>query len=321
MKSYTKQYLGKGKQSGVAVITAVLVLALAATAAISISANYQLNMRRTENAFNSGQAWAYAKGAEEWAMAILARDQKDSPGYDGFDEAWWNNDEPLVFPLPGGLIEGKLEDAQGKLNVNLLKQGSTLNAGMKVRFERLFAKLDISPGLVCAIIDWIDSDLDPECSEGAEADIYSSLDAPYLPADQPMSDISELRLVHGITEEMYFKLLPHITALSDVNTPLNVNTASAEVLETLGPNIPSGVGQELVEEREEKPFKQPQDLVNNLNQRGLTADINNSPIAMGSNYFLLNTKCVIGNSQVKMVSMIHRGGGNNLTVVKRSQNL
>ena len=48
------------KQSGIAVITAVLVLAIAATAAVTIAANYQLDFRRTENSIMSSQAWAYA---------------------------------------------------------------------------------------------------------------------------------------------------------------------------------------------------------------------------------------------------------------------
>ncbi len=322
MNDSLMKYKSRNNQSGVALITAVLIVSLAVVASISIAENYELNFRRTVTAFDSGQAWSYAKGAEEWAMAILARDQEDSGDYDGFDEAWWNNDEPLVFPLPNGYIEGKLEDAQGKLNVNLLKQGNTVNNTIKVRFERLFAVLDISPGIVCAIIDWIDSDdSNPECPEGAEADVYSRLEVSYLPADQPMSDISELRLVHGITDEMYFKLLPHITALSDLNAPLNINTASAEVLSTLGPNIPLGVGQEMVEARKEKPFKNPNDLISFLQQKNLTPDIANSPIAFGSSHFLLNTRCVIGNSQVKMVSMIYRGGGNNLRIIKRSQKL
>ena len=91
-------FKSRKKQSGVALITAVLIVALAVVASVSIAENYQLNFRRTVTAFNSGQAWSYAKGAEEWAMAILARDQKDNAGYDAHDEAWWNNGEPLVFP-------------------------------------------------------------------------------------------------------------------------------------------------------------------------------------------------------------------------------
>ena len=310
----------KNKQAGVAVITAVLVLALAATAAISISANYQLNMRRTENAFNSGQAWAYAKGAEEWAMAILARDLEDST-YDGLDEAWWNNNEALVFPLPNGFIEGKLEDAQGKLNINALVEGNKPDLVMKVRFERLFAILGIDQGLVGAIMDWIDQDQQFTGSLGAEADIYIGLEPPYLPADQPMQDISELRLVHGITQEIYEKLLPHVTVLSDTSAVLNVNTASAEVLETLGQNMNPGLGEELVESRDDKPFKQLADLQRHpsIQGQGITLDLNK--LGVGSSYFLLNTKCVIGASQVKMLSMIKRGGGNNLQVTKRSQKI
>ena len=70
-------------------------------------------------------------------------------------------------------------------------------------------------------------------SDGAEADIYSGLEVPYLPSDQPMQDISELRLVHGFTHDIYNILLPHVTALP--NRPeLNLNTATAEVLETIG---------------------------------------------------------------------------------------
>ena len=313
-------YRSTHKQSGVALITAVLIVALAVVASISIAENYQLNFRRTVTAFNSGQAWSYAKGAEEWAMAILARDLKDNGGYDAHDEAWWNNGDPLVFPLPGGLIEGKLDDVEGKLNVNLLIKSGKPDPVMYKRFERLFASLGVNIGLVGAIQDWVDADHDFTGADGAEADIYIGLEPPYLPADQPMQDISELRLVHGIDEETYYKLLSHITALPN-DSVLNLNTASANVLESLGQNIPQGLGEEIVSEREDKPFKQPNEFVKLLTERGLTADINDGAVGVGSNYFILNTKCVIGSSQVKMVSMIHRGGGNNLKVVKRSQKL
>ena len=175
-------------QSGVALITAVLIIAIAVTASVSIASNYQLNFHRTENAFNSGQAWAYAKGAEEWAFAILARDQKDNQAnYDAYDESWWNNNEPLVFPLPNGYIEGKLEDAQSKLNVNtLINQDGTVNTTTVTRFERLFSILEIEPGLVGAIVDWIDDDDEFTGSLGAEGDIYIGLENAYLPADRPM---------------------------------------------------------------------------------------------------------------------------------------
>ncbi len=127
-------------------------------------------------------------------------------------------------------------------------------------FEILFTNLNINPGLVCAIIDWIDADVNPACPDGAEVDIYTGLEVPYLPSDQPMQDISELRLVHGITDDIYTSLLPHLTALPDNNAVLNLNTASAQVLESLGKNISPGTGEELVEYRSDKPFKNINDI-------------------------------------------------------------
>ncbi len=314
----------KNKQSGVALITAVLIVALAVVASVSIAESYELNFRRTITAFNSGQAWSYAKGAEEWAKAILARDQKDNT-YDAYDvdNSWWNNGQPLVFPLPDGYIEGKLEDAQGKLNVNALISGNKVDPKIYKRFERLFNSLGIDPTLVGAIKDWIDVDQEFTGSGGAEADIYIGLEPPYLPADQLMEDISELRLVHGIDEDIYNQLLPHVTALP-ADTALNLNTASALVLESLDENIPPGVGEELVSDRNDKPFKQPNDFVSHPSLKNIVTlknSINDGPVGVGSDYFLLNTKCVIGDSQVKMVSMIKRGKGNNLNIVKRSQKL
>jgi len=310
-----KNIKSRNKQSGVAIITAILIVSIAVVAAISIAENYELNFRRTVTAFNSGQAWSYAKGAEEWAKAILSRDQNDSAGYDGFDEPWWNNNEPLVFPLPNGYIEGKLEDAQGKLNVNnILNQDGSQNTIVYKQFERLFASLNVDSALVGAIKDWIDVDQDFTGSGGAEADIYTGLENAYLPADQPMEDISELRLVHGFDLDIYDLLLPHIT---------NLNTASAPVLQSLDQNMPQGVGEELVSVREEEPFEQVSDFFRHpqlINIATLPANLA-ATAGVGSNYFLLNTTCVIGDSRVKMVSMIHRGGGNTLNIVKRSQDL
>ncbi len=312
----------RNKQSGVALITAVLIIALAVTAAVTIAANYQLNFHRTENAFNSGQAWAYAKGAEEWAMAILARDQEDNThdAYDS-DNAWWNNGEPLLFPLPNGFIEGQLVDAQGKINLNTLHDGTNVDIKSKERLERLFDILGIDRGLVGAIIDWIDPDQQFTGSLGAEADIYIGLEPPYLPADQPMQDISELRLVHGIDEEIYTKLLPHVTVLDSTSAILNLNTASAEVLESIAIGPPLGIGEELVTDREKEPFKQNLDIENapSIKGRGIQFDFHDT--GYGTNHFILNTKCVIGKSQVRMLSLIHRGAGNNLTVIKRSQKI
>lgn len=306
------------KQSGVAVITAVLVLAIAATAAATIAANHQLDIRRTENSITSSQAWSYAKGAEQWAKAILARDAKNS-SYDALDEEWAI--ELLPFPLPGGSIEGKIEDAQGKLNLNsLVEEDDKPNPIAKQRVSRLLASLDINPNLVEAIIDWIDRNPNPAGSDGAERDIYRGLENPYFPADQPMADISELRLVRGFDQEIYDKLLDHVTALPG-DAKLNLNSASAEVLSSLNPKITPALANDLVKEREDEPYKQAVDFLRHPLLQAQNITLDTLGLDVNSNYFNLTTKAVIGKSHVKLTSTIHRLGANNLKVVKRSQKL
>ncbi len=309
------------KQSGIAVITAVLVLAIAATAAATIAANYQLDMHRTENSIMSSQAWAYAKGAEQWTMAILARDLKDSGNYDGFDEPWWNDGQPLTFPLPGGYIQGKIEDAEGKLNLNKLVEANKPNQLMKERVSRLLFLLDMNPSLVDAIIDWIDGDPNPAGPNGAEQDIYRGLENAYLPADQPMKDISELRLIYGFSQEMYDELTKYLTVLPAQDSSLNLNTAPALVLASLDTKIGLNLAEQLVAEREDKPYESAADFLRHPELQRQGVSINPDGLNVRSSHFNLITTSVIGKSQVKITSTIHRGGANNLQVIKRSQNL
>ncbi len=303
------------RHKGVAAITAILVLAIAATAATTIAANYQLDMRRTENMINSSQAWAYAKGAEQWTQAILARDLENS-SYDGLDEDWAIELPP--FELPGGYIIGKIEDAQGKINLNSLIKDKKVDETMKQRVSRLLSLLELNPGLVDAIIDWIDEDVNPAGPDGAERDIYIGLEFAYLPADQLMADISELRLVKGFDQDTYNILLPHVTTLP-ANVALNLNTASAEVLASLSPKIALELANDLVKDREDDPYEQPIDFLRHPLLQGITIDVLN--LSVTSDYFNLTTKAVIGNSKVKLTSTIHRSGGNALQVVKRSQKI
>ena len=166
------------RQGGVALVTAILIVAIAATAATTIAANYQSDFRRTCNIQDSMQALAYAKGAEQWAMAILARDAADST-HDSLDEDW-----AVVlpsFPLPGGGIDGNMEDAQGKINLNALKPTNDPNSPDDIdqevarRLSRLFILLEIDPGLVDRIRDYIDADIIFSGTNGAEQDVYLSL--------------------------------------------------------------------------------------------------------------------------------------------------
>ncbi len=223
------------RQGGVALLTALLIVALAAVAAAAISRDQFVDLHRVQNLLYADQAYEHALGVEDWGRGVLLKDlqhdqstnaQMDAPG-----EAW-------SVPLPsiaveGGLVQGRVEDLQGRFNLNNLvalpgPRGDT--TGLQLAYlQRLLLVLELDPALAQAIADWLDTDVDTRYPDGAEDLTYMRANPPYRSANAPMGDISELLLVHGITPQIYARLAPYVTALPDP-TPININTAPAPVL-------------------------------------------------------------------------------------------
>ena len=303
------------KQHGVALITAILVVALATIAATSISANHQLSIRRTENAVFGSQAWAYIHGGESWVKIILARDLDDTD-IDFEGESWATELPPL--PLPGGFITGQISDEQGKININTLVNGDEVNEITRQRIQRLFSLLELNENLIQAIIDWIDPNINAIPPDGAEDDYYTRLDQPYLTANQQMSHISELRLVKGFDQETYDLVVPFLTALPE-NTAININTASATVIATLSDQIAITTAESLVEERQSEGFESLQEFVSNPLIEG--RDISLEGLSTQSSYFNFASEVKIGNSFISVNSMINRLSTNNLNVISRTPSI
>lgn len=250
------------RQSGVALITALVVVAIATVAAVSMTWRQQLDLRRTSNVLRSDQAELYALGVEDWARGVLTRDwQRDPKGakVDGLADEWA---KPLpATPVAGGQVSGSIEDLQGRFNLNNLYTPAYGDAPGKLRaqralayFRRLLRTLNLDERIAPAVADWIDGDMQTRFPDGAEDDQYMRADLPYRPANGKMASISELRLVKGITEQTYRKLAPYVSALPGPTT-INVNTAPAPVLAALADNVDPSRVAAAVEVRKTKPFR------------------------------------------------------------------
>jgi general secretion pathway protein K len=113
---------GRRYQVGVALITVLLIVFLATLAATSLASLQQFAIRRSTLLQHQQQAHLYALGAEQWAMAILRRDLKhdleQGTPVDSLDEDWAVI-QP-VLPIEGGVISGRIQDLQGRFNLNNL---------------------------------------------------------------------------------------------------------------------------------------------------------------------------------------------------------
>ncbi|MBI3776216.1 MAG: type II secretion system minor pseudopilin GspK [Gammaproteobacteria bacterium] len=229
-------------QRGVALITALLVIALVTAAAVAMATRQQLDIRRTANTLQRDQAYVYAEGAEIMARAVLAKDDATN---DHKEEDWAKSG--VTIPFQGGLLTGTLEDLQGRFNVNnVLKNGTVYTPDVQ-RLARLLAILkgksqktqdddvwkNAEPGdLANAVADWIDGDSIVTPPGGAEDSDYLQLERPYRAGNAPMSATSELLLVRGFTPAIYREVAPYVTALPE-HTLINVNTARFDVLRAL----------------------------------------------------------------------------------------
>ena len=105
------------RSRGVALITALLIMALIASLTYTLKWNNALDLRRTVVMLNRDQAIQVAIGAESWIQSILRQDLADSDT-DHLGEIWAS--ELPGLPIDGGEVFGDIEDLQGRFNVNNL---------------------------------------------------------------------------------------------------------------------------------------------------------------------------------------------------------
>lgn len=185
----------------------------------------------------------------------------------------------------------------------------------ELRFTLLLQHLEIEPGVVQAILDWIDDDSETRFPNGAEDEYYSKQSPPYRAANRPFVSPRELLLVRGMTPEIYAKLAPYVAALPKP-TPINVNTASAAVLMSLAPGIDHATVDMLIAARKAQPFMTVDAFVHHPLLLG--RPLMQEQLTVSSEYFVLNAD--VANARVDFHSrMVMARAGQRVSVVQRSR--
>jgi general secretion pathway protein K len=302
-------------QRGVALITAVLIVALATILAVNVTFSGMLDQRRSASLFAFDQGYEVALGAEAWAADILKKDAQESPGKDNLSEMWAQALPPLPIDDNVGTIEGRLEDMQGRFNLNSLvnkTDGSTEPKAVH-RLERILQLVDVEPTWATIIADWVDVNADPNCPDGAEDPTYLGEDPPHLAANMPITRTSELLALPGFGIDRYRKLAPVVTALP-VGTGLNVCTAKAPVLDSLTEedNFSLMDPVEFAKRQKEACYPGLDGLPQITDQ-----DVRTS-LSESSSYFRATIWVTIGTTQFTLYSLLNRGGGGVVRPVLRS---
>ena len=235
-------------QRGVALVMAVLIVAIIVTATTFLAFEQQLWIRQSENIADHALTESVRRGALEGALIILSEDAKDNIT-DDLEESW--HSAPLGGEVGSGMFIGQIDDAQGRFNLNsLVKKDGQPDPKYLAVFRRLLSLNDIDPNLADAVVDWIDAD-GQQRPYGAEDISYLGQQIPYRAANQSFSSVEELVLVQGFDAEMLNKLRDYLTALPEP-TPININTAPAEVLKSLDIKITDQITENIITKRNER---------------------------------------------------------------------
>ena len=308
------------QQRGVALITAVLIMALVAATAVAMASKQQLDIRRSANIFNNDIAYLFVLGAEDYARNVLEWDiTQDKSTIDHTGENWA---QTVSVPVEGAMLTGTLQDLQGRINLNsLIDANGKPNALMQTRFKRLLKQLDLDDAIADAVLDWIDEDITPTGFGGAEDDVYMLETPPYRAANNLMVSSSELMSIKGIDAETYEKLAPFVATLPVSDTKININTAPAEVLATLTSSLTVADGEALVEARGEEGFATLADFTqHSLMINHQIPKNEQDSLDVQSAYFMLGAAAEFDQSIAYLHSVLKRDNNNGeVRVVMRSR--
>jgi general secretion pathway protein K len=287
-------------QRGLALIVAMLIAALAAAVAVSVATAQAQWSTRVLQRRDQVEAQSIALAGVAWARQILEQDGLHAGAIDHLGEPWALPLPPT--PVDHGDVEGRIVDAQAMLNVNNL--ASPAHATFeRSRLARLLAVERVPAALLASMIDWVDAD-DAAQADGAEDAWYLRQAQPALAANAAAARVDEFAYVRGMTAATMRRLEPFVTALP-IDTPLNVNTASAEVLAASLANATPDAVAALVASRARQPFVSVQDF----RTRAGVAIGDEATYAVASRYFIVTVRARQGETIARARALIARTGG------------
>lgn len=324
------------RQSGVAVVTALLLTTLAITIVASLFWEQQVQVRSIENQRMQLQKKWILRGAIDWARLILREDARQSAKVDHLGEPWSVKleDTRLDQYVENGRadteaseasLSGQIIDAQALYNLNNLATDGMADAREVAVFARLLSNLRMAP----------------ELAKRAAAVLAQTQSKPVVPKGAPDSappdpnktvtdqlgnaqfevqylrfmQVDDLLSVPGFTPEMLLKLRFYVTVLPRRSgiTPINLNTAPPEVLSARINGVSMGDAALIVASRDRAYFRDLPDFQNRFPEKakGMTE----KDAQVWTNFFVVNGKVKMNRSALDVSALIERADDATTTVL------
>lgn len=285
------------RQRGVALVTALLITALAVSAVAGLFWRQQVEVRMMENQRLQLQARWVQRAGVDWSRQILRDDSEHSPELTTLDGAW--NTRPAGISLNNYLdreatgeaaartsIAGRLVDAQSRYNLANLASGGTLNLSEIAVYERLLAGLRLDPGL--ALRTALAVAAGQQGQGGAQR-------------QAALKRVDELSSVQGYTPPVLAALADFIILLP-APADLNLDTAAPELLAAVTRLSLPEAGQ-LGQRRRQAYFRSMEEFRAALPDSTVLDGLR---VGLRSDYFLVENTIRLDHAELDTVSLLYR---------------
>ncbi|KVH63998.1 general secretion pathway protein GspK [Burkholderia sp. MSMB1072] len=304
------------RERGIAIVTVLLVVALAATLAASVLWRQQVATRDVENQRLATQTMWIERAAVEWARATL-RAQSATSNVTFVGQPWSAPvaDVQLSDLLPSDAlavnaelsrawISGSVEDAQARFNLmNLVSRAAPgkpwqSNGEGVLAYRRLLGQLSLDPALAQPTADYM----------------LRSLRDANGPGGWPLQLVSvdDLARIPGYDAHAIEALAPYVTILPDL-TVVNANTAPEPVLVAAIPTLSASQAKRLVDRRASAYFVSTGDIAEYLlpAQGGNPTLPDGSAVGVNSGYFIVHCRVHSARINARVDTLIARYGSGN----------
>ena len=298
-------------QHGAALLLAMLTVTLVATFASAALWQQWRSVEIESSERSRTQMQWVLNGALDWARLILQEDARTNANVDHLSEPWalplqearlssfLALDKSNTEDAMDAFLSGQISDQQALLNVrNLVQDGKPVVTAIQA-FERLFGILNLPLQQVQLLVDQLVA-IDAAAASDTKQEIQAA--APLKPTR--MQQLVWL----GLPTSTVQALLPYAVLLP-VATPVNLNTASSEVLRAVLPAFDVAKAQQLVTQRATTHFATVDEALGTagINSDGVPAEIIKN-LSVKTQYFAVRGRLRLGDSTVQEVSLVERTG-------------
>ena len=254
-------------------------------------------------------------GAIDWARLILHENARDSAVF-YLSQSWAvplqearlstflaaADSDNASADVPDIFLSGQITDQQAYLNVANLAQNGVVDLPTRTAFARLFQLLLIDPSELNLLVTQLQL-----AQQGAANGAANT--GPLVPME--FDQLSWL----GVRPATLERLRPFVTLLPKA-TPVNLNTAPAEVIYAVVTKLDWAGAQRLVQLRNQKHFESLADVTARAN--GANLALNDAQHAITTRYFQVEGQLRSGSATTRETSLLQLDNQNLLILSRRA---